>query len=319
MKKAYLIVILALFNSLFVSSSSASEDAGQNLLSTQARLSVQQVLAVLDENYVYPHMAEKMRRFVMQQLDLGVYDHPRSQKALIERLQADLREVSQDGHISLHLAAPSLDRSSHIRPATKSNLEVYSSNVLNIGSSEIGYLRFNKFSGDPQTKKQISDAMQTLDSSDALIIDLRENVGGDPNLVAFLSSYFVGPDTLLWSVLDRNATSIFDVSSSNATQRYSGEVCILTSKKTYSAAEAFTYTLKHLGRACVIGEATGGGAHLVNMKRVNDDIDIRIPVFRAYSPITKSNWEGTGVIPTILIESAQAKTVAIEHLKNRIN
>ena len=85
--------------------------------------------------------------------------------------------------------------------------------------------------------------------------------------------------------------------------------------KTYSAAEAFAYTLKHLGRACVVGEATGGGAHLVEMQRVNDEVDIRVPVLRAYNPITKSNWEGKGVIPTISVEASKAKSVAISHLE----
>jgi hypothetical protein len=53
------------------------------------------------------------------------------------------------------------------------------------------------------------------------------------------------------------------------------------------------------------------------MKRVNDEIDIRIPIARAYNSITKSNWEGVGVIPTIEVEASQAKLVAIEYFKNK--
>lgn len=82
---------------------------------------------------------------------------------------------------------------------------------------------------------------------------------------------------------------------------FAGKLCILTSIKTYSAAEAFAYTLKHSARAVIIGEATGGGAHLVNMLDVNDQIAVRMPVARAYSPITKANWEGSGVIPDISV------------------
>ena len=77
--------------------------------------------------------------------------------------------------------------------------------------------------------------------------------------------------------------------------------------------------MKHLGRACVVGgESSGGGAHLVDMERVNDDIDIRIPVVRAHNPITNANWEGVGVKPTLDADPSQAEFAAIEYLENRI-
>ena len=124
---------------------------------------------------------------------------------------------------------------------------------------------------------------------------------------------------MLWSIIDRDSNSVLDVQSSNSIYRYAGHVCILTSRKTYSAAEAFSYTLKHLDRACIVGENTGGGAHLVDMMRVNDEIDIRMPVVRAYNPITKSNWEGIGVAPTLKTRATNADKAAIKYLKNKLN
>ena len=99
--------------------------------------------------------------------------------------------MSSDGHISLHLGKDSKDRHSHVLPMTESQKKIHVDFVSGDKSTKkIGYLRFDKFSGDADTKKRITDAMRTLAVSDFLIIDLRENGGGDPNLVAFLSSYF---------------------------------------------------------------------------------------------------------------------------------
>lgn len=319
MKKSLFISLFAFFVSQSIAQTSATTLAQGQTMLEQSRVTIEQVLTVLDQKYVYPEMAGKMRSFVVQQVATGAYDDVGSQQALIEKLQADLRAVSRDGHISLHLAKGVIDRTDHRRRAKQSELEVHSSVIDATNDRKIGYLRFDKFSGDPQTKSRIVNAMKALAASDAMIIDLRNNIGGDPNLVSFFSSYFVDPKTLLWSILDRNGESVIEAISVDLGQRYHGDVCILIANKTYSAAEAFTYTLKHLGRACVVGgESSGGGAHLVDMERVNDDIDIRIPVVRAHNPITNTNWEGVGVKPTLDVDPSQAESAAIEYLENRI-
>jgi hypothetical protein len=88
------------------------------------------------------------------------------------------------------------------------------------------------------------------------------------------------------------------------------DVYILTSSRTFSGAEEFTYNLKHLKRATVVGEATGGGAHLVSGRRINDQFMIAVPNGRPINPITKSNWEGAGVEPDVKVSADQALDVA---------
>jgi len=315
MKKSYLICIFAVLISQGAGMSFAAQVDQKEWDHRQAHTTVNQVLSVLDQNYVYPNVAAKMRTFVSKQLSNGIYNDSISRKALIEKLQIDLRGVSQDGHLSLHLATETNDRTSVVRPISDIDREVRFNIIADDDKQDIGYLGFNRFMGDEQTKHALINAMNELTNTKALIIDLRENIGGDPNLVAFLSSYFVDQGTILWSIIDRDSKSILDVASTEPANRYTGNLCILTSQKTYSAAEAFSYTLKHLGRACIVGETTGGGGHLVDMMRVNDDIDIRIPVVRVYNPITKLNWEGVGVVPTIETNASEAQEVAITHLK----
>ena len=69
----------------------------------------------------------------------------------------------------------------------------------------------------------------------------------------------------------------------------------------FSGAEEFTYNLKNLKRATIVGETTGGGAHPVDMHIINDHFGISIPYGRAVNPVTNTNWEGTGVEPDVKV------------------
>jgi C-terminal processing protease CtpA/Prc len=84
----------------------------------------------------------------------------------------------------------------------------------------------------------------------------------------------------------------------------------LTSKRTFSGAEEFTYNLKNLKRATIIGETTGGGAHPGGGFRITEHFGMFVPTGRAISPITKTNWEGTGVTPDIAVPAEQALLTA---------
>ena len=80
----------------------------------------------------------------------------------------------------------------------------------------------------------------------------------------------------------------------------------MTSQTTFSGAEEFTYNLKNLKPATIIGETTGGGAHPVSGHRIGDHFVIGVPYARAINPITKTNWEGTGVQPDVPVPAAEA-------------
>ncbi len=279
---------------------------------------IEDVLKVVDQQYVYPATAKLMRSFVNNEVTLGNYRDIKSPRALVEKLQSDLREASRDTHMSLHLAEDRSDRKTQVLSPSKLDQEFEVGVVSSISNTNtIGYLRFNKFGGDKQTRERIAGAMKELQTTDSLIIDLRKNGGGDPDLVVFLSSYFLHENTHLWSIVGRDGTSLTEAKSIAQNINYDGELCILISNYTGSAAEAFAYTLSNLSRASTIGQTTGGAAHLVEMARANDVIDVRISTARVYSEITKSNWEGGGVIPDIEVETSQAKSAAVNYLSNK--
>jgi hypothetical protein len=150
--------------------------------------------------------------------------------------------------------------------------------------------------------------------ADAIIFDLRENGGGDPSMVQLISSYLFKEPVHLNSLYFPKSDSIHQF----WTQAYvegprltEVDVYVLTSGHTFSGAEEFTYNLKNLGRATVIGETTGGGAHWFDYKIFkNLNVGITLPFGRAVNPITGTNWEGTGVTPHIEVPQEKAKDVA---------
>jgi C-terminal processing protease CtpA/Prc len=152
--------------------------------------------------------------------------------------------------------------------------------------------------------------MNLLAHTDALIIDLRKNTGGSPTMIALLSTFLFGPEPVhLNSFYDRSG----DKTSQTWTLPYvpgqrtpDKPVFVLTSNRTFSAAEEFTYNLKNLKRATIIGEKTGGGAHPGGDISVTPHFRVFVPVGRAINPISGTNWEGTGIEPDIAVPEAGA-------------
>jgi retinol-binding protein 3 len=178
----------------------------------------------------------------------------------------------------------------------------------------LGLLEFSYFDSSAAAGKKISDAMNTLADTDALIIDLRRCRGGASNAITLLMSYFFDKSIHLSDAYDRvmNGTNEFWSLAEVPGRRYGTkkDVYILTSRFTFSAAEDISYTLKNLQRASIVGETTGGGAHPVRGMRLNEHFFVMVPFARYISPITKTNWEGTGVEPDVKVPASHALKVA---------
>jgi hypothetical protein len=177
----------------------------------------------------------------------------------------------------------------------------------------LGLLEFSYFDASPESRKRISDAMNKLADTDALVIDLRRCRGGASGAITLLMSYFFDKPVHLSDAYDRltGDTMTFHSLAEVPGRRYGQkDVYILTSHFTFSAAEDISYTLKNLKRALIVGETTGGGAHPVMGRRLNEHFFVMVPFARYISPVTKTNWEGTGVEPDIKTPAAHALKVA---------
>ncbi|MEW6051208.1 MAG: S41 family peptidase [Candidatus Zixiibacteriota bacterium] len=178
----------------------------------------------------------------------------------------------------------------------------------------IGYLDLRQFVGAEFAGQTAVNAMGFLANTDAIIFDLRQNGGGDPSMIQLLTSYLLKEPTHLNSFYIRQTDSIAQFWSAAwvpGQRLEKADVYVLTSSFTFSGAEEFTYNLKNLKRATIIGETTGGGAHPVEEHFFPSlHFGARIPFGRAINPISGTNWEGTGVKPDIEIPADKALVVA---------
>ncbi|MEO6089428.1 MAG: S41 family peptidase, partial [Umezawaea sp.] len=156
----------------------------------------------------------------------------------------------------------------------------------------------------------IAAALTIVADAEALILDLRENGGGDPATVALVCSYLLDEPTHLNTMYFRDGESYRQSWSLPHVpgKRFGGTkpVYVLTSGRTFSGAEELSYDLQQLGRATVVGEQTGGGAHPRRGFRVHPHLEATIPTGRAINPVSGTNWELVGVTPDIEVPAEEA-------------
>ena len=281
------------------------------------------ILKRLTDSYVFPDVAKKMEHSIRERLDKKEYDQITSAKQFATTLTKDLQAVSNDKHLRVRYShSPIPERGPRREPtAAEREQRKRDMNWMNHGfvkverlRGNIGYLEFLNFADEELGADTVAAAMNFINGTDSLIIDLRGNGGGNPAMVALICSYLFGPEPvhlndLYWREGDR--TDQFWTKKEVAGKRYlNKDVYVLTSKRTFSGAEEFTYNLKNLKRATIIGETTGGGAHPGGMFRMSPHFGVFVPTGRAINPITKTNWEGTGVTPDIAVPADQALLVA---------
>lgn len=279
----------------------------------------------LNANYIFPDIAMKMVSSIESKLDKGDYKSILDPQEFATMLTADLRAISKDKHLSVSFAPDQIAEQQHTVTAEDSiaYLNRYVNNMKrdNFGFKEvkimdgnIGYLDLRSFSNVEYAGETAVSAMNFLSNSDAIIIDLRNNGGGSPAMIQLITSYLfksepVHLNNFYWRPFELN-TQTWTLPHVSGTGSPNTPVYVLTSSRTFSAAEEFSYNLKHLERATLVGETTGGGAHPGGSVVATDRFMVWVPTGRAINPITNTNWEGTGVSPHIEVPAADALDVA---------
>ncbi|TDK21057.1 hypothetical protein E2F46_15265 [Luteimonas aestuarii] len=181
----------------------------------------------------------------------------------------------------------------------------------------VGYLDLRMFAdfefGEPDApaRRAIEAALQLLAHADALLIDLRDNGGGSPAMVGYLASAFVAPGSDIYNTFHSRAGTASEAPAEPfAAPRTALPLYVLVSGRTGSAAEAFAYTLQNARRATVVGEATAGAANPGRPYPVGDGYSVFVSNGTPVSPLTGGNWEGVGVQPDVVVDSARALDVA---------
>jgi len=281
-------------------------------------------IAKLNEFYVFPEMAKKMEDAVRARQKRSEYDSVTDGDAFAKMLTEQFQDVSHDKHLHVDFSPARIPEMPETPsgPPPPEAVARYRQQMerMNCGfdkvevlSGNIGYLKFDMFADPEICGPTAVAAMNFLANVNAIIIDLRENGGGDPKMIALVSTYLFPQPTHLNDLWERKG---------DTTQQYwtlpyvpgkrldAKPAYVLTSKQTFSGAEEFSYNLKNLKRATLVGETTGGGAHPVSGHRIDDHFMIGVPFARAINPISKTNWEGTGVEPDVKVAAAEALATA---------
>jgi len=226
---------------------------------------------------------------------------------------ADLYSVAHDKHVRLSYSAdimppnnekPSAADIAHMAQEERYRNYGYAGALRLLGN--IGYLKLSGFPSMPDAQPSIDAAMALVAHTDALIVDVRHNRGGDPDSLDYLMGYFFAKPTELTSIViaqDGKTQTLKQFSAAHVRgQRYLGKpLYVLTDDHTFSCAEQFAYDMKSLHRATLIGKTTGGGANPGGFFRLDDHFAIFVPLGRALNPYTGTNWEGTGVVPDVAV------------------
>ncbi len=281
-------------------------------LDAHARADVVEAVArELTRGYVFPDVATRMGEELHARATRGEYDAITDPQAFARLLTEHLQGISHDKHLRVRVGAPpgpqGADATTDVTPFGRvDRLE-----------GGVAYVEIASFAYPPfRVRDEVARVMGGVADAPALILDVRENGGGSPELVALVASYLFGDEpVLLNSLYDRveDRTRDFRTDPGVAGARFGPDkpVYVLTSGRTFSGAEEFAYDLQTQKRALLVGETTGGGANPGGFVSLPHGLGMFLPTGRAINPITGTNWEGTGVVPDVAVPVDEALATAL--------
>ncbi|MGH7519090.1 MAG: S41 family peptidase [Gemmatimonadales bacterium] len=231
----------------------------------------------LQARYIFPDLARTIANSLPARSGRGELGRASSLESWADSLTAAMRAVSHDKHLHIWLQPDrdslderrrrQLERAEQALEGRRTN---YGFQRVERLRGNVGYLDVRAFWDPAEAKARdaATTAMQFLANTDALIIDLRENHGGHPNMVAYLASYLLGEqpvhiNSFVWREANRMRTVESWTRRRVPGRRYGTEkpLWVLTSGDTFSGGEEFAYDLQTQRRGTLVGEPTGGGAN----------------------------------------------------------
>jgi hypothetical protein len=286
---------------------------------------VDSVTGVIDSVYVLAEPSQRIVAGLRRKLADGEYDDLNDLVRFLQQLEEDAQTINHDGHFGIGALAPidpqyveqGVDPADEARRARINRAENFGFRKAEILPGGIGYLRFDSFGvPDRDAFAAAAAAMNFLANSEALIIDLRYNGGGAASMIRFIAGYLFEEKTHLISWYERDleqTTQSYSADFVPGPQLLEQPVYVLTSGRTASAAEEFSFDLRNHERATLVGDTTAGAGHTVAGEIFDFDgfrVFLRVPFGRAFNPENNEGWEGVGVIPHIAVPQEEALDAA---------
>jgi len=313
---------------IFLCASASNAGAESNISREDRDVTVRTIAQYISDLYFDEAKAAEISRSLLSAFEDGAFSSITTAEQLADALTGRL--VSEDRHFNVRfIGCEAVEQIMSESAASDSNADTdrqaamrrinYGFSSVEILPGNIGYIEAKRFYPIALSQKVISSALEFVANTDAVIIDVRQNNGGPPGTVQFLISHFLSGDepTLINTFITRESEhpiQMWSLPSSPSGNRPNTPLVVLTSGRTGSAAEAFAYHLQAMKRATIIGETTGGAGNPGGSYLTDEGFSIFISTAAARNPITRSNWEGVGVVPDIVVPSAQSLERAREYL-----
>lgn len=307
--------IVLLFFALSASVSIAQGPPPDMDIDPERRAAVIEQAAVAIQRYHYDaERGAEIATFLRNELQRGAYDELDTALALTDRIGTDLDRY-EDSHLNFAYFSDStplgfLDE--QVIADEENERGGWRSQGFGIRRVErldgnIGVLRIDRLPKPVFAGEALTDAMRLLDGTDALILDLRNNRGGDSDTITFVVSWFLQSEPIhLYDMVLREGVRQAWTMPWLPVRRYTAPVYVLTSERTYSGGEAIAFHLQNLGRAQVIGEATAGGSHPARFYIFDPNFAVQIPWARQRSIASGGDYERDGVQPDVIVSADDA-------------
>jgi hypothetical protein len=286
---------------------------------------IESAISNLEEHYVDRSVVGQMAS-ALRSHEANGNDGPATGGDVFARLLTrQLRAVNPDKHLEVIYRQETLP--AHPGEPTPAELAQYRKVLqgrncdfekVKILPGNIGYLKLNSFADFSICGSTAAAAMASLNSAHAVIFDLRDNHGGEPEMVARIAAYLFDHPEYWYNPRENTSRESWTKSPVPGNKLADKPVYVLTSHSTYSGAEQFCYDLKMLKRATLIGETTGGAAHAGAFYRIDDHFGIAVPEVRPINPYTTPGWAETGVEPDVKVSAGDSLKTAVSLAKSKL-
>ncbi len=283
----------------------------------ERRRVIDAAVVILRTNYVERENAQKMADVLLAHAKRGDYDNVTEAETFAALLTRQMREVSNDRHLTLDYSQEPFPKQplgetpeEVARYGTMMKARNCDFEKVEILPRNIGYLKLNSFPGPTVCKPTAEAAMASLNRADAIIFDLRDNRGGEPAMVMLIAAYLFDHPEYMYNPRENTTDRSWTRSPVPGNSLADKPVFILTSRSTFSGAEHFSYDMKMLKRATIVGETTGGAAHSGVWHRIDDHFGMGIPETKAINPFSTGDWAEIGVEPDVRVKAADALVTA---------
>lgn len=162
-------------------------------------------------------------------------------------------------------------------------------------NGNVGYLAVSQFREDGSSA--FSEALSSLLKQGVvgLVIDLRNNSGGDMQAMAESLDMLVPAGS---TVTSRDSSGTETVEYTSSANEIGVPVSVLVNGSTYGAAELFAADVQDYGKGLVVGEQTAGSGEKLEIIPLSDGSAMMLPIAE-YLRIGGGEITGSGVTPDV--------------------